>query len=94
MQRDRRYFENPELFQPKRWNQTFTKQLPEFAYFPFGGGARACIGKSFAIMEAILVLANIAQKFSLKLIDSNLVQPLPAVTLRSKSQLNMVLTRK
>jgi cytochrome P450 len=94
MQRDRRYFENPELFQPQRWNPTFAKQLPKFAYFPFGGGARACIGKSWAMMEAILVLATIAQQFSLKLIDCTVVEPLAAVTLRPKSQLKMLLTKR
>ncbi|MEA5574315.1 cytochrome P450 [Calothrix sp. UHCC 0171] len=94
IQRDRRFFENPELFQPQRWNPSFTKQLPKFAYFPFGGGGRACIGKSLAMMEAILVLATIAQQFSLKLIDHTVVEPLATITLRPKSQLKMLLTRR
>lgn len=60
-QRDPRWFPHPETFDPGRWLDGLEQQLPRFAYFPFGGGARICIGNHFARMEAILVLATLAQ---------------------------------
>jgi cytochrome P450 len=59
------FFDNPEIFNPDRWADNLQKRLPTFAYFPFGGGPRICIGKAFAQMEALLLLASIAQKFHL-----------------------------
>src|SRR6185295_16164567 len=56
-QRDARFFDEPLAFKPERWTQAFEAQLPKYAYFPFGGGPRACVGASFAMMEMILVLA-------------------------------------
>jgi len=63
-QRDPRYFEAPERFDPDRWSESFVSQLPKYAYFPFGGGPRACIGNQFAMMEIVLALATIGQKFA------------------------------
>ena len=63
---DPRYFENPEAFAPERWADDLEKRLPKFAYFPFGGGPRLCIGQSFARMEAALLLATIVQNFRLE----------------------------
>ena len=54
--RDRRWFEEPDAFRPERWEGDLARRLPRFAYFPFGGGPRQCIGNSFATMEAILLL--------------------------------------
>lgn len=62
-QRDRRYFDAPMLFKPDRWTPAETKKRPRYSYFPFGGGQRFCMGERFAIMEATLVLASIAQKW-------------------------------
>ena len=53
-----RYFDNPEAFLPERWKSEAIKQLPKYAYFPFGGGPRLCIGNSFAMMETVLLLAT------------------------------------
>jgi cytochrome P450 len=50
--RDPRYFPDPEAFCPERWLAGLTKQLPKYAYFPFGGGPRLCIGNTFALTEA------------------------------------------
>ena len=55
--RDPRFFDDPDSFRPERWTAEFQKQLPKFAYFPFGGGPRLCIGNTFAMMELVLVLA-------------------------------------
>src|SRR5581483_2842077 len=60
MHRNPRYYSEPDLFYPDRWNAKMRSSLPRFSYFPFGGGMRACIGESFAWMEGILVLAIIA----------------------------------
>ncbi len=82
--RDARWFEEPEEFRPERWENDFAKRLPRFAYFPFGGGPRQCIGNSFALMEAMLLLATIAQRFRLRLVPGHLVEPMPSITLRPK----------
>jgi cytochrome P450 len=60
------------------------KQLPKYAYFPFGGGPRVCIGNSFAMMEAVLALATISQKFELTAARGYQVAPWPAITLYPK----------
>ena len=53
---------DPEAFEPDRWSGDLAKQLPRFAFFPFGGGPRVCIGNAFAMMEAVLLLVTIARK--------------------------------
>ncbi|TDL90280.1 cytochrome P450 [Vibrio vulnificus] len=62
MQHNPEYFDQPESFIPERFENNFMKSLPAFAYFPFGGGPRVCIGNHFAMMEAVFVLACIANK--------------------------------
>jgi cytochrome P450 len=80
--RDPRWFDEPERFLPERWEGDLAKRLPRFAYFPFGGGPRQCIGNSFALMEATLILATVAQKFRFKLVEGHAVKPLASITLR------------
>ena len=82
MHRDQRYFADPHRFEPSRWLNGSTQRLPRYAYFPFGGGPRLCIGASFAMMEATLVLATIAQRFSFRLLPGHVVKPVPSITLR------------
>ena len=65
------------------------KARPQFAYFPFGGGARVCIGEHFAKMEGTLVLASIAQRFRLSLVPGQTIVPEPKMTLRPKHGLMM-----
>ncbi len=84
MQRSSSYFANPEKFQPERWENNLEKELPKGVYFPFGEGPRSCIGKGFAMMEATLILATIAQKFKLELLSEHPVVPFPSMTLRPK----------
>jgi cytochrome P450 len=67
--RDPRWFPEPDRFNPDRWVDGSTAKLPHFAYFPFGGGPRVCIGAGFALMEASLLLASIAQRFRLRLVS-------------------------
>jgi cytochrome P450 len=68
-QRDERFFPEPQRFEPERWRDDPIRngKLPRFAYFPFGGGPRVCMGAGFAMMEATLLLATIAQRFRLTL---------------------------
>jgi len=80
--RDPRWFDEPLNFLPERWEGDLAKRLPRFAYFPFGGGPRQCIGNSFALMEATLILATIAQKFRFRLVEEHPVKPLASITLR------------
>ena len=79
--RDARWFDDPEAFRPERWEGGLMQRLHRYAYFPFGGGPRLCIGNNFALMESALVLATVAQKFRLRLADDARVSPLPTMTL-------------
>jgi cytochrome P450 len=81
-QRDARFFAEPETFRPERWTPEFTAGLPKYAYFPFGGGPRACIGNYFAMMEVILLLATIGQRFRFSLVPDHPVSLMPAMSLR------------
>lgn len=80
--RDPRYYADPERFMPERWTETFEKGLPRYAYLPFGGGARVCIGNSFAMMEARLLLAMIAQRYRVRITAPVALDP--AVTLHPR----------
>ncbi|HEY7038341.1 MAG TPA: cytochrome P450 [Methylomirabilota bacterium] len=92
--RDRRWFEEPEAFRPERWAGDLAQRLPRFAYFPFGGGPRQCIGNSFAQMEAVLVLAAIAQRFRLSLMPDQRITPTPYITLRPEAGIRMLVARR
>jgi cytochrome P450 len=88
--RDPRHYPEPERFDPDRWTPAFKAALPRFAYFPFGGGPRQCIGESFAWMELVLVLATIAQRWRFDLVPDHPVVPQAAVTLRPKYGMKMM----
>ncbi len=87
--RDPRYFEQPEAFLPERWAGDFEKRLPKGAYIPFAAGPRICIGNTFALMEARLILATIAQRYRLRSVAGHVVEPQPLITLRPKNGLRM-----
>jgi cytochrome P450 len=82
--RDARWFPEPQRFHPDRWTEERATNLPRFAFFPFGGGPRVCIGAGFATMEATLLLATIAQRYRLRLAPGHTVEPLASITLRPK----------
>ncbi len=94
MHRDGRFFDEPERFDPERWLDDRSQETPKFAYFPFGGGPRHCIGYSFATMEATLVLAAVVQRFHLELLPGPRVVPRPAITLRPSHGIRMTLHRR
>jgi cytochrome P450 len=89
MHRDPRFYANPTRFDPARWTDSFERDLPRFAYFPFGGGPRLCIGAAFATMEATLVLAILAQRFRFYVDPTCEVVPQPSITLRPKNGLRL-----
>jgi|ERR1700730_5706901 len=95
-QRDPRFFPKPEQFLPERWREDpiRTGRIPRFAYFPFGGGPRVCVGAGFAMMETTLLLATIAQRYRLTLLPDAVVTPLFSVTLRPKHGIRMRLDRR
>ena len=94
MHRHPAYFPEPEKFDPDRWLTEPAQKLPRFAYFPFGGGPRQCIGAAFAMMEATLLLATIAQQFRLRTLPNHPVATTPSFTLRPKYGLKMELTSR
>ncbi|HVS34011.1 MAG TPA: cytochrome P450 [Gemmataceae bacterium] len=90
MHRDKRWFDEPERFHPDRWADGLAKRLPKFAYFPFGGGGRLCIGNSFALMEACLVLATLARRCRFSLVPGPPIRPAPAITLKPEGGIPVV----
>ncbi|MEL7070124.1 MAG: cytochrome P450 [Cyanobacteria bacterium J06581_3] len=91
MHRNPHYFDEPETFQPERWDNDLEKQLPRGVYFPFNDGPRVCIGKRFSIMEALLLLATISQQFQLDLVPDQIIEPRTSIALKPKYGLQVVL---
>lgn len=89
MFRDSRWFPDPEKFDPTRLTREARSKLPRFSYFPFGAGPRQCIGENFAWMEAVLVLATLAQRWKLRTKPGCQLELQPEVTLRPKGGLPM-----
>jgi len=92
-QRDRRFFPDPGASTP-RGSRRGRGRRPRFAYFPFGGGARQCIGEPFAWMEGVLILATIAQGWRLRLVPGHRVEPQALITLRPRHGMRMVPERR
>ncbi len=88
---DNKFYEEPDDFNPDRWED---ENLPRFAYFPFGGGTRRCIGEPFAIMEAVLIIALVAQNFELELEPGFIVEMQPLITIRPKYGMNMIVKKR
>jgi cytochrome P450 len=82
--RDPKSFDDPEAFKPERWDGDLAHRLPRFAYFPFGGGPRVCIGNRFAMMETKLVLAVALQRFRFEAAPETALTLFPSVTLRPR----------
>ncbi|MBI5930837.1 MAG: cytochrome P450 [Chloroflexi bacterium] len=91
MHRNPNYWEKPEQFNPTRFLDDSRPWRPPFSYFPFGGGARQCIGMNFAMMEAQLILATVAQKYQLHLVPTTKVEPEALLTLRPRNGLPMTI---
>jgi cytochrome P450 len=91
---DPRWWEQPERFDPERFTPERSANRHKFAYLPFGAGPRQCIGNNFALMEAQLVLATVAQRYQLRLRPGHPVQPDPVFVLRTSHGLPMTVTRR
>ncbi len=92
--RDERFFDNPLRFDPDRWATGRTGNLPRFAYFPFGGGPRVCIGAAFAMMETTIILAMLSQRFEFRMIDGRDIAPRASMTLRPLNGIPAVVVRR
>jgi cytochrome P450 len=82
--RDETYFPDALAFNPHRWSPAFEQALPKYAYFPFGGGPRVCIGKEVAMLEAEQIISTLSRRFTVHLESPEGVEPWPTVTLRPK----------
>jgi len=91
MHRHPAFWEEPEQFDPERFTSERSAARPAYAYFPFGGGPRICIGNHFAMMEAQLILSTVAQRYQLRLIPGHPVEAQMVVTLRPRSGLPMTI---
>jgi cytochrome P450 len=91
MHHDARYYPDPFCFKPERWTATAAAKRPRFAYFPFGGGARMCIGDQFAWTEGILLLATLGQQWQFRLVPKHPIALLPRITLRPKHGMKMTM---
>jgi cytochrome P450 len=85
------FWEDPEKFRPERFLPGQAANRPKFAYFPFGGGPRVCIGNTFAMLEGPLVLATIIQRFRVELVPGQTITPDPTFTLRPKPGVKVAL---
>src|SRR5688572_2914814 len=92
--RDERYWDEPLSFMPERFTSEKEKEQHRYAYIPFGAGARVCVGFSFAIMEANLLLAVIAQNYRLRLDAGQVVIPMARITTYPKDGLPMRLEKR
>jgi cytochrome P450 len=94
LHRHRRLWDNPERFDPARFNKESTDKRPRFAYLPFGGGPRVCIGATLAMTEATLILAVLAQQFRLRLKEPQEIKLQTRITLRPKNGMITILERR
>jgi cytochrome P450 len=88
---DPRFYDQPSVFLPERWTPEFVAGLPRYAYFPFGGGQRSCIGSELAMLELVLTLAVIARRFKIELVGHEPLRPAPSITLRPSGDLRIIL---
>ena len=91
---DPRYYPDPFRFDPERWTPEAEDALPRFAYFPFSGGPRQCIGEQFAWTEGVLLIATLAQEWQMRLVPGHPVEPHPLITLRPGHGMRMTLERR
>jgi cytochrome P450 len=90
MHRSSEFWPDPPRFDPERFRPQMKSNRPKFAYFPFGGGARQCIGESFAWMEGALVLATLLQRWKFRLCPGQTFEPQSLITLRPKHGVQVV----
>ena len=94
LHRNPQYFPDPECFDPDRWTPDQEAALPRYAYLPFGAGPHMCIGHHFALLEAHLILATLAQRVTFELVPGQTIVPEPLITLRPKGGLRVIVRRR
>src|SRR5262249_3845904 len=90
--RDSRFYYKPEQFRPERWAEDAARRLPKFAYFPFGGGQRLCIGRDLAMLETTLIVATIARRFRVCPGATPLKGVTPSISLRPAGPMRLLVT--
>jgi cytochrome P450 len=90
--RNPRYFDAPDQFRPERWADP--SRWPRYAYFPFGGGPRTCLGNRFARLEALIILATVAQRFTFRAASDTPLDLLPTVTLRPRNPVHLTVVAR
>jgi cytochrome P450 len=93
MHRDPRFFEDPLEFKPSRWTEELERTLPRFAYFPFGGGPRNCVGQNFAVSEAVLILAEVCRRYTFSPTEGFELALWPNITLRPRDGIPLATAR-
>jgi cytochrome P450 len=91
MHRNARWFPDPNRFDPDRFSPEAKQARPDFSYFPFGGGGRGCLGQSFAELEGLLILATLASKVRLRLVEGQTILPDPLMTLKPNIPVHMAI---
>jgi cytochrome P450 len=94
LHRDARFYTDPERYDPERFSFGWEERIPRYAYLPFGAGPRVCIGNAFAMMEARLILATVAQRYKLSLEPNQKVVPVQVITVKPKGPVWMKLQRR
>jgi cytochrome P450 len=95
LHRDPRFFEQPDDFRPERWARGLAQRLARFAYLPFGGGPRICLGSTFAQVEMVLLLTLLAQRFRLELTDTTeALKPVPVLTLQPSRTVQVLVSAR
>lgn len=92
--RDPQHFPEPEAFRPERWLDGLARRLPKYAYYPFGGGQRVCIGNTFALMEAAVILATVGQRYKFTLDAGAVIDLNPQITLLPRYGIPATLERR
>jgi cytochrome P450 len=85
---------DPDRFDPERFAPEQEAVRPRFAYIPFGGGPRGCIGNQFAMVEAVLIVAGIAQRYRIVLVPNQSIRPEPLITLRPKPGIRAIVEKR
>jgi cytochrome P450 len=93
LHRNARWFPDPNRFDPDRFSEETNRTRPPFSYLPFGAGGRRCLGESFAELEGLLILATIASKVRLRLVDGQTIHPDPVMTLRPNVPVRMTVQK-
>ncbi|MCL4519515.1 MAG: cytochrome P450 [Thaumarchaeota archaeon] len=91
---DQRFYSEPEVFNPDRWTDEFEQKMPEYAYFPFGGGPRRCAGEPFAWMEAELIISTIARNWKMSLVPGGKYELRSRVGSRPKYGMMLKLSKR